>query len=244
LRSLRATQIVGGSSASMTRLDRGDPTPSHLEPNVTGSAACSTHVAVRAARPPNSGTASPAAASGRPRRPDALSGARHWPPLPYDRLVRDISRPFHVRRFACASGWALATDGQNLSVYEQGGPGFKQPIGRHWLRVGVGSPRLIGTKVEFALARSVLNRLGNAIGVRLPPPAPVPSSEYPPQALTDWQRAPISVSVRPAESYSTSDLFLKRPRILIVHLRSGDGRTTITHFRWQDHRWKKQPAGR
>jgi hypothetical protein len=87
----------------------------------------------------------------------ALGEAHHWPRLPEDRLLRTVDRPITISRFACAAGWALATDGRRIGVYEQ--------RGRGWLRVGVGSPHLVGLRVEFAMARSLLDRLGRRIGV-------------------------------------------------------------------------------
>jgi hypothetical protein len=47
---------------------------------------------------------------------EALAAVGHWPPLPYEPLVRDVAQPFSVVRYACADGWALATDGHKLSV--------------------------------------------------------------------------------------------------------------------------------
>jgi hypothetical protein len=96
----------------------------------------------------------------------ALSSASHWPTIADDPLVRHVARPFRYVRFACDVGWALATDGREVAVYEQRSV--------HWLRVGVGTPRLLSTRTEFALPRSVLDRLATRIGVHFPPMPPKP----------------------------------------------------------------------
>jgi hypothetical protein len=87
----------------------------------------------------------------------ALTAAPHWPRLPYDPLVRSIDQPLTIGRYACAAGWALATDGRTIGIYEQ--------RGRSWLRVGIGPAVLVDSHVEFAMPKSLLARLGRRIGV-------------------------------------------------------------------------------
>jgi hypothetical protein len=172
----------------------------------------------------------------------ALASARHWPRIPEDPLVRDIARPFRAVRFACADGWALATDGHKASVYEQHGRGLDEPLGRRWLRVGVGLPRLIGTRTEFALPRSLLNRLAHRISVRIPP-APRERNGPPLPPPTRWQIAPITVRVGPGDSYSGTELFDGRPKVLTVTISSRRG-TTATRFRWRNDGWVRLSARR
>jgi hypothetical protein len=159
-----------------------------------------------------------------------LAFAKHWPVLPDDPLVRDIDRPFHIDRFACADGWALAADAHKVSLYEQ--------LGRRWLRVGVGPPRLVGTRIDFAMARSLLDRLGRRIGVRFPAAAPErPGVQLP--ARTRWQRAPINVRVRPADTYLVSNLFDGPPKVLTITIHSSVGATRILRFRWRNGAWPR-----
>lgn len=166
----------------------------------------------------------------------ALTAANHWPPLPYDPLVRDVAKPFQVVRFACADGWALATDGHKVSVYEQHGPRLNDPVGHDWLRVGVGAPHLVGTRTDFAMPRSLLNRLGTKIGMRLPPAAPEPTSPAPPQRKP-WQRATINVRIQPGDTYSATNLFDGRPRVLTVTIGSGTSSKSVWRFHWRNDRW-------
>jgi hypothetical protein len=160
----------------------------------------------------------------------ALAAASHWPASPGDPLVRDVARPFQVTRFSCADGWALATDGQNVALYEQHGPHLNTPAGHDWLRVGIGSLQLVRTRVEYALPRSLLDKLGTGIGVRFPPgqlqPAPRPGS-----ATAAWQRAPIAVAVGPGDAYSGPELG-PRPAVLTVRLDS-----TVARFSWRNGHW-------
>ena len=90
----------------------------------------------------------------------ALGAAGHWPRLAYDPLLRFIGRPLAISSFACAAGWALATDGRTVAVYEQ--------QRRGWLRVGIGSPHLVGSSSGYAMPRSLLELLAERIGVALP----------------------------------------------------------------------------
>jgi hypothetical protein len=173
----------------------------------------------------------------------ALASAGHWPRIPEDPLVRDVTRPFRAVRFACANGWALATDGHNVSVYEQHGPRLNDPLGRRWLRVGVGSPRLVGTRTEFALPRSLLNRLAHRIGVSMPP-APRDMNGPPLRPRTRWQIAPITVRVGPGDSYSATDLFDGRPKVLTLTISSRSRVTTVTRFRWRNGGWVRLSARR
>jgi hypothetical protein len=166
----------------------------------------------------------------------ALGAASHWPPLPYDPLVRGVARPFHVVRFACADGWALATDGHKVSVYEQHGPHLNDPIGHSWLRVGVGTPLLVGTRTDFAMPRSLLSRLGAKIGVRFPPAQLEPTSPAAPRP-TPWQRAPISVRVQPGDTYSATNLFDGRPKVLTVTITSRTSGRSVTRFHWRNGGW-------
>jgi hypothetical protein len=166
----------------------------------------------------------------------ALAAANHWPPLPYDPLVRGVARPFRVVRYACADGWALATDGHKIGVYEQHGRHLNDQVGRNWLRVGVGTPRLVGTRADFAMPRSLLNRLGSSIGVRFPPAPLQPASSVSPRR-TSWQRAAILVRLRPGDSYATSDLFDGRPKILTVTITSRTSGKSVMRFRWHDGGW-------
>ena len=89
-----------------------------------------------------------------------LNRARHWPRLAYEPLLQAIDRPLTISRFACANGWALATNGTEVAVYEQRSTG--------WLRVGIGSPRQIMSRVVFAMPRSLLDRLALRLGPTLP----------------------------------------------------------------------------
>jgi hypothetical protein len=90
----------------------------------------------------------------------ALYAAGHWPRLAYDPLLTSINRPLTISRFACAAGWALATDGRLVGIYEQ--------RSRGWLRVGIGSPRLVASRPEYAMPRSLLEHLAQRIGMSLP----------------------------------------------------------------------------
>jgi hypothetical protein len=171
----------------------------------------------------------------------ALSSAGSWPPLPDDPLVRGVARPFRVVSFACADGWALATDGHNVSVYEQHGRGLDKPVGRRWLRVGVGSPSLIAASIDFALPRSLLQRLGRLVGVSIPP-APR-TSKGPPPPTTQWQKAPITVRLRPGDTYVATDLSLGQPKVLTVTIKSATA-TTVLRFRWHDNGWVELPLRR
>jgi hypothetical protein len=159
----------------------------------------------------------------------ALGAAARWPLIPEDPLLRDIDQSFHPVRFACADGWALATDGRRLSVYEQ--------EGRHWLRVGVGSARLVGTQIEFALPRSLLNRLAHRIHVLVPPAPAEPASNQLP-VFTRRQRAPITLRVRPGDSYyPPSSLFDGRPNLLTVTISSPTSGSHVMRFRWRNGAW-------
>ena len=177
---------------------------------------------------------------------NALASASHWPQIPEDPLVRHVARSFRVGRFACGDGWALATDGHEISIYEQDGPHWLQtyePGGDRWLRVGIGSPRLVGIETDFALPRSVLNRLGRRINVRFPPEPRQPRYASS-TALSRWQRAPITITIRPGDSYWTNDLFDGRPAVLTVHIAPPRGRTTVNRFRWHDGGWARIPTRR
>lgn len=159
----------------------------------------------------------------------ALANARHWPPLPYDPIVREVARPFRVVRFACADGWALATDGRTLAVYEQ-------PHGKRWLRVGLAAPSLIGSRTEFAMPRSLLDRLARRIAVEVPPAQPEPS--FPRSSLpTRWERAPITVQLHPGDVLSSSGLYDGSPRLLTLTITSRTFRTRVIRFRWRDGEW-------
>lgn len=166
----------------------------------------------------------------------ALASAGHWEPLPYDPLVRHVDQPFRPVRFACAHGWALATDGHKVSVYEQHGARLDDPVGHRWLRVGVGSPHLVGTDTDFALPRSLLNRLAQKIGVEIPAAKTGPSPS-PPLRYTPWQRAPISIRISPGDTYEATDLFDGRPKVLTVKVQSRQSGTRLSNFRWQNRRW-------
>ena len=124
-------------------------------------------------------TAVPPPVGAAPCTAAGLAAAGHWPPVLYERLVRNVARPFTVKRFACGDGWALATDGRDVSVYEQHGRTLNAPAGRRWLRVGLGPPSLFGSEVDFAAPRSLLQRLGRAIGVRIPSGPRFPSTPPP-----------------------------------------------------------------
>src|SRR5262249_8839466 len=135
----------------------------------------------------------------------ALTAAGHWPELPYDPLVRDVGDRVSVVRFACADGWALATDRHRVAVYEQHGPVLNQPVGRRWLRVGLGTPRQLGAAVDFALPRSLLRRLGHEIGINVAAASRQPTYPNEP-SLTMWERAPIRVPFGPGDTYVAPDL--------------------------------------
>jgi hypothetical protein len=167
----------------------------------------------------------------------ALTAASHWPPLPYDPLVRGVAQPFRVARYACADGWALATDGHKVSVYEQHGRHLNDPVGHAWLRVGVGAPHLVGGRIDFAMPRSLLNRLGARIGVRFPPAPSEPPASSAPLRRTLWQRAPIVIRIRPGDTYVTSDLFDGRPKVLTVTITSRTSGRSVTRYRWHNRGW-------
>jgi hypothetical protein len=149
--------------------------------------------------------------------------------------VRDVAKPFRVARYACADGWALATDGHKLSVYEQHGRRLNDSNGNRWLRVGVGAPPLVGARIDFALPRSLLNRLAREIDVPIPAARPEPTATQLLQR-TPWQRAPVTVHLRPGDSYSTSGLYDGRPKLLTVTITHSSG-TSVTRFRWHNGSW-------
>jgi hypothetical protein len=165
----------------------------------------------------------------------ALASAGHWPALPYDPLVRHIDQPFRPQRLACTNGWALATDGHTVGVYEQHGRHLDDRTGHRWLLVGIGSAYLIGTRGDFALPRSLLNTLGRRIGLQFPSLTPQPAG---PGLIpyTRWQKAPITVRIGPAAAYETTGLFTKRPTVLSVKIHSRTG-TRVTRFRWRSGQW-------
>jgi hypothetical protein len=166
----------------------------------------------------------------------ALAAAGHWPPLPDDPLLRNVAHPFHAVRFACEGGWALASDGHDVAVYEQHGPQVISPTGHDWLRVGVGTPHLLGTAIEYALPRSLLDKLGGEIGMRFPAAKPV-LTPGPTEHLSVWQRAPITVRIGPGDSFSETDMFGSRPQLLTVTIGSHAAGRTVTQFRWRNGRW-------
>jgi hypothetical protein len=168
----------------------------------------------------------------------ALHTAEHWFPIPPDPLLRHMDRPFRPLRFACADGWALATDGRNLSVYKQGG-GPKWAVGRGdnrlWLRVGVGSAHLLGTTTEYAMSRSLLDRLARVIHVRIPAATPQPASKA--FALTRRQRATITLPIGPGDTYvPPTSLFNGNAPTLVATIISSHGNRVI-HFRWRHGAW-------
>jgi hypothetical protein len=168
----------------------------------------------------------------------ALAAANHWPrpPLAPDPLVRDVAEPFHVVRFACADGWAIATDGHDVALYEQHGPNLNTSTGHDWLRVGVGPPHLVGTTIEYALPRSLLDELGARIGVRFPAakPEPTPSPQEPSKP---WQRAPITVRIGPGDHFSEEDMSGDRPDVLGAAACSRTSDCAVEQFRWRNGRW-------
>jgi hypothetical protein len=167
----------------------------------------------------------------------ALTAANHWPVLPDDPLVRDVGVAIDPVRFACADGWAVAVDGPDVALYEQHGPNVNSQSGHDWLRVGFGTPHLVGTTIEYAMPRSLLDKLGAAIGVRFPRAKPEPTPKAPPTA--PWQRAPIPLSLGPGDTVSETNMYGGRPSVLTVTVRShgsGSG-SEVTHFRWRSGRW-------
>jgi hypothetical protein len=166
----------------------------------------------------------------------ALARANHWPPLSYDPLVRDVGVAVDPVRFACADGWAVAADVPDVAVYEQHGPNVNSQSGHDWLRVGFGTPHVVGTTIEYAMPRSLLDKLGAAIGVRFPPAKKQPSP--PPKTTTaPWQRAPIPVRIGPGDTFTETNMFENRPEVLTVTVRSRTAGSEVTHFRWRSGRW-------
>jgi hypothetical protein len=139
-----------------------------------------------------------------------------------------------VLRYACADGWALATDGHRVAVFEQHGRSLDQPLGHRWLRVGVGTVPLLSARIEFAASRSLLQRLGHRIAVQIPsaPRVTVPPDSPPMR----WQRAPIRVSFRPGDSYLAEDL-THRPNVLVVTINSATRPRRVLRYRWRDGGW-------
>jgi hypothetical protein len=138
-------------------------------------------------------------------------------------------------------GWALATDGRNLSVYEQNGrrwaDGYR-PGDHLWLRVGVGSTDALGTRAEYAMPRSLLNRLARVIGVEIPA-APRAKSARGKFAFTRKQQAPITLRVRPGDAYyPPSSLFGGSGTTLTVTISSSAATSgRVIQFRWRDGAW-------
>jgi hypothetical protein len=161
--------------------------------------------------------------------PKALAAASHYPRLPYDPLVRAATQPIRLVRFACADGWALATDGENVGVYEQRGHG--------WFRVGVGSAHLVGTRNDFDLPRSLLNRLGARIDVRFPPATEEPGFASPPPSVAARWRAPITVRIRPGDTYSST--VASHSTVLTVTIARFTAHRSVVRFRWRDGRWAR-----
>lgn len=173
----------------------------------------------------------------------ALASAHSWPALPYDPLLRNVARQLKLIHFACADGWALATDGRSIGVYEQHGPNLNDSSGHYWLRVGVGTPKIFGQETDFALPQSVLQMLARKIGVKLAQASPFSGKPQPgpPQSLRE--RAPITVQVKPGDAYWTTDLSAKHVNRLTVTTRSRTGVITRTRFSWRSGAWVKLPSG-
>jgi hypothetical protein len=166
----------------------------------------------------------------------ALAQARHWPPLDYDPLVRRVARGLRIARFACADGWALASDGAEVAVYEQ--------AERGWLRIAVGSPHLVGQVAEFALSRSALDRLARKVGAHLAPLTPLPKIPPAGSAVPAWWKASILVRLGPGETYVPSGAPDRHPKILTARIVLAGGRSDRTvRFRWLNGHWVRL-AGR
>ena len=190
-------------------------------------------------------TAPPGAAS--PCTRPALATADHSYVIPGDPITRLVTQRFTVRHFACGDGWALASDGRRVAIYEQNGPRWLhdyQPAGGIWLRDGVGTLKLVGTETDFALPRSLLVRLGRRIGVTFPPAPPQP--RYPPPTpLTGWEGAQVTFSIQPGDLHQqVLAAGGPRPKVLrIVIIPATGGTNRVIRFRWRDGRWIKEPSG-
>jgi hypothetical protein len=173
----------------------------------------------------------------------ALRAAAHWVRIPGDPLLQHIARRSPPTRFACADGWAVATDGRDMSVYEQNGRHWVKdyrPEEHRWLQVGVGSPRLVSSRIEFAMPRSLLIRLAQQVGVVITRAAREPSGR--PWRLSPRQRAPIRLRVRPGETYyPPRTLFEGRSNVLTVTINEPTQGRHAMRFRWRSGAWVRSP---